>query len=101
MKTNFIPLAVPGETLLEDWMEPLNLTTYQMAKHLGVGAIAVKEILEGKRSISPVMALRLGKVTGASSQYWLNLQTQYDLEKAKREKAVQKKIHDLKPLAVA
>lgn len=92
MTKNTIPLSHPGETIREDYMEPLGLTPYKMAKLLGVQQTALAEILAGKRGISPEMALRLAVVTNTDAQSWLNLQAHYDLEKARDNKAIQKKL---------
>lgn len=85
MKTKLIPLPHPGETLLEDFMKPLMLTQYRVAKDIGVPQITISQILHGKRGISPQMAIRLGKYTRTGALFWINLQGLYDLRKAERE----------------
>lgn len=101
MKTKMLPPAVPGETLKEDFMEPLGLTAYAMAKALGIGQTALGEILSGKRSISSEMALRLEAATGSSAQFWINLQTAYDLARARENPKLQEKIKAIPLLRAA
>lgn len=78
----------PGEVLLEDFMKPLGLSQYRVAKDIGVTPIRISEIVNGKRSITVDTALRLGRYFGTSPDVWLGLQTRYDLETA-HEKAEQ------------
>ena len=70
----------PGEVLLEDFMKPLNLSAYRVAKDLGVAPLRITQIIHGKRAISAETALLLSRYTGTSPQFWINLQGQYDLE---------------------
>jgi addiction module HigA family antidote len=70
----------PGEILLEEFLEPLELTQYRLAKDLSVPPRRINEIVLGKRGISADTALRLARYFGTSDQFWLNLQTRYDLE---------------------
>lgn len=70
----------PGEVLLEDFMKPLNLSAYRVAKDLGVAPLRITQIVHGKRAISAETALLLSRYTGTSAQFWINLQGQYDLE---------------------
>ena len=79
----------PGDILRHDFMEPLKLTAYRVAKDLGVSAPTVNEIVRRRKSVTAEMALRLARYFGTSAQLWLNLQTQYDLEVA-RQKAGKK-----------
>jgi antitoxin HigA-1 len=72
----------PGEILREEYLVPLKMTPYRLAKGLGISATAVGEILAGTRSITAATALRLERFFGASAQFWMNLQTQYDLREA-------------------
>lgn len=69
----------PGEVLLEDFLIPLNISKYRLAKDIDVAPIRIGEIVKGVRSISVDTALRLGKYFNISPQFWLNLQSQYDL----------------------
>jgi addiction module HigA family antidote len=72
----------PGDVLREDYLIPLGMHPYQLAKGLKMSPTAVGQILAGKRSITPETALRLERFFGASARFWLNLQTSYDLEEA-------------------
>jgi addiction module HigA family antidote len=70
----------PGEILLEEFLKPMELSQYRLAKDIGVPARRINEIVLGKRSITPDTALRLSRYFGLSERFWLNLQTRYDLE---------------------
>ena len=70
----------PGEILLEEFLKPLGVSQYRLAKSIGVPARRVNEIVLGKRSISADTALRLGMYFRTSPQLWLNLQSHHDLE---------------------
>ena len=72
----------PGEILLTEFMEPLGLTAYRLAKDIHVPAPRVGDIVRGKRAISADTALRLGIYFGLPAQFWLNLQNEYDLRRA-------------------
>ena len=77
------PFAIhPGEILLTEFMEPLNLTPYRVAKEIGVSQTRVSEIISARRSITADTALRLGIFFGLPAQFWLNLQNDYDLRLA-------------------
>jgi addiction module HigA family antidote len=69
----------PGDVLREDFVEPLGLTQGRVAKALGVDRTTINEIINGKRSITPDMALRLGHATRTTPEYWLRLQLAVDL----------------------
>ena len=75
----------PGEVLLKDFIEPMELTRYKVAKNTGVPQRRIDEICAGKRAMSADTALRLGRFFGMDPQTWMNLQAQYDLEVAERE----------------
>jgi len=70
----------PGEILLEDFLTPLGVTQYRLAKGLSVPPRRINEIVLGKRSISADTALRLVRFFGTSDRFWLNLQASYDLD---------------------
>ena len=70
----------PGEILLEEFMGPLGLSQYRVAKDIGVHARRINEIVHGKRSMTADTALRLSRYFGTSERFWLNLQARYDLE---------------------
>ena len=75
----------PGEVLLEDFMKPLGLSQYRLAKDIGVAPIRVSQIVHGQRAITVDTAMRLGRYFGTSAVVWLRLQVRYDLEAADRE----------------
>src|ERR1700690_3245324 len=70
----------PGEILLEEFLQPLNVSQYLLAKELGVPARRINEIVHGQRRISADTALRLARYFGTSERFWMNLQARYDLE---------------------
>jgi antitoxin HigA-1 len=70
----------PGEILLEDFMKPMNLSQYRLAKDIGVTPIRISQIINGKRAISVDTAMRLARYFGTSAEVWLRLQVTYDLE---------------------
>ncbi|NMM94097.1 plasmid maintenance system antidote protein [Bifidobacterium sp. DSM 109957] len=72
-------LSTPGEVLNEEFLQPLGVTAYRLAKTIGVSQTAVSEIINGKRSISVSMAYRLAKAFGTTPEFWSNLQRDYDL----------------------
>jgi addiction module HigA family antidote len=77
----------PGEILLEEFLNPLGLSQYRVAKEINVPARRINEIVHGKRSISADTALRLSRFFGTSERFWLNLQMRYDLEVEKEKLA--------------
>ena|SRR5205085_2701158 len=70
----------PGEILLEEFLEPMGISQYRIAKDIGVPARRINEIVHGNRAVSADTALRLAKYLGTSERFWLNLQTRYELE---------------------
>ena len=91
----------PGEILFEDFMKPLGFSQYRLAKAMHVYPRKIKEIIQGKRSITAGTALRLARFFGTSAEVWMNLQALYDLEVAKDavEEAVLREVtpyHDLR-----
>lgn len=70
----------PGEILMEEFLEPMGISQYRLAKNISVPPRRINEIVHGKRSITADTALRLGRFFCMSPQFWLNLQTRYDLE---------------------
>jgi len=70
----------PGEILLEEFLKPMGITQYRLAKDINVAARRINEIVHGKRAISADTGLRLSKYFGTSERFWMNLQTRYDLE---------------------
>jgi addiction module HigA family antidote len=89
-----VPLAHPGEILLEDWMKPLGLSQYALARAIHVPPRRINEIVHGKRGISVDTALRLAACFGTDAQSWVNLQTHYDTETARE--AMRQTLADIK-----
>ncbi len=85
----------PGEIIKEDFMIPFNLTQTELAKALKTSFRTINEILNEKRSVSPEMALRLGRYFGTTPDVWLGLQADYDLFKAKTKS--RKMIEEITP----
>ena len=83
MKT--LPPIHPGEILAEDFMKPIGLSQYRVAKDIGVSPLRISQIIRGKRSISADTALRLARYFGTSAVVWLRLQARYDLEMAEAQ----------------
>jgi len=77
----------PGEVLLTEFMEPLGLTAYRLAKDLRISAPRVNDLVRGKRGITADTALRLGRYFGNSAQFWIGLQSGYDLWIASKAKS--------------
>ena len=84
----------PGEILLEEFLKPMGISQYRVAKDIGVPARRINEIVQGKRSISADTALRLSRYFQLSERFWLNLQSRYDLEieKDKLDKRLEKEV---------
>ena len=74
------PPIHPGEVLLEEFLKPLRVTQYRLAKDISVPPRRINEIVLGKRAITADTALRLARYFGTTEQFWLNLQTRYELE---------------------
>ena len=84
----------PGEILLEEFLKPMGVSQYRLAKDISVPAIRINEIVQCKRAVSPDTALRLSKYFGLSERFWLNLQSQFDLEveKARLKNRLEKEV---------
>jgi addiction module HigA family antidote len=80
MTSELLPAIHPGEVLLEDFLKPLGISQYRLAKDISVHARRINEIVHGTRSITADTALRLGMFFQNSPQFWMNLQARYDLE---------------------
>jgi addiction module HigA family antidote len=70
----------PGEILLEEFLKPMGISQYRLAKDISVPARRINEIVHGIRAISPDTALRLSRYFGLSERFWINLQARYNLE---------------------
>jgi addiction module HigA family antidote len=80
----------PGEILKEEFMEPLSITAYRLAKELHVPAPRINDIVRGKRAITADTAIRLGIYFGLPAQFWMNLQIDYDLRLAHAANGIEK-----------
>jgi addiction module HigA family antidote len=78
-----IPYPTPGEILLEEFLKPMAITQYRLAKEIGVPQRRIGEIIAGKRSVTVDTGLRLSRFFGTSDGFWVGLQTDYDTAQAK------------------
>jgi antitoxin HigA-1 len=81
--TKHIAPTHPGAILLEEFLQPMGISQYRLAHDIGVHPRRINEIVHGTRAISADTAIRLSRYFGMSEQFWLNLQTHYDLETVK------------------
>jgi addiction module HigA family antidote len=86
----------PGEILLEEFLIPMEISAYRLAKETFLPQTRISEIIKGKRRITADTALRLAKYFGTSAKFWLGLQDDFDLEEGKIQKA--KELNDIKPM---
>ncbi len=98
MKEKKLPSIHPGEILIEEFLKPMGISQYRLAKDISVPPRRINEIVHGKRAITADTALRLGRFFSMSPQFWLNLQTRYDLEVTEDSLAnrLDKEVHGLK-----
>jgi addiction module HigA family antidote len=94
-----MPPVHPGEILLVEFLEPLDVSQYRLAKAVDVPARRINEIVHGQRRISADTALRLARYFGTSERFWMNLQARYDLEVAKDRLGAA--LDDIQPLSAA
>lgn len=99
MSEKLYPPIHPGEILMEDFINGFGITQNKLAVSIGVPPRRINEIVHGKRSITADTALRLGRYFGVSAQFWLNLQTRFELELA--EDRVSEQVAAITPLKVA
>jgi len=92
------PVLSPGEILLTEFIRPNHLSVYRVAKDSGVPQPTLQLIVRGKRAITAETALRLGLYFGMDAQFWLNLQSEYDLRLARR-KSLPRIEKEVRPLA--
>lgn len=88
----------PGEILLEEFLEPMGISQYRLAKDLQVPPRRINEIVHGKRRISADTALRLARFFGTSERFWMNLQVRYDLE-VEKDRLGDRLDQEMKPMA--
>jgi len=94
-----VPLATPGEILLEEFLHPLGITQYRLAKEIGVPQRRISEIVTGKRAITADTAARFGVFFGMEAEFWLNLQAHYDLVQTREVLA--DRLAEIRPLTEA
>ncbi|PWJ24261.1 addiction module HigA family antidote [Branchiibius hedensis] len=99
MAQKLYPPVHPGEVLMEDFIEGFGITQNKLAVAIGVPPRRINEIVHGKRAVTADTALRLGRYFGIEPQFWLNLQSRYDLEVA--EDRVADQVAAITPLHVA
>ncbi len=85
MTEALLPPVHPGEILLEDFLKPMGISQYALAKAIAVPPRRINEIVHGKRGISADTALRLGRYFGVQPDSWMNLQAHFDLEVTRRQ----------------
>jgi addiction module HigA family antidote len=85
----------PGEVLQEEFLLPLNITAYRLAKETGIPQTRISEIVKGNRRITADTALRLSKYFGTTAKFWLGLQDDFDLEEER--KVIEKELNNINP----
>lgn len=83
--SEMLPNVHPGEVLLEEFLTPLEISQYRLAKETGISQMRVSEIVRGKRGVTADTALRLARFFGTSVKFWMGLQADYDVEEAQRK----------------
>ena len=100
MKSKLLSNITPGEILQEEFLKPMAITQYRLAKDISVPPRRINEIVKGQRAITADTALRLGRYFRMSPQFWLNLQSHYDLEQ-EQERLASRLDKEVKVLAAA
>lgn len=89
-----IELTTPGEVLKEDFLDAMGITAYELAKNIGVDPMRISKIINGTRKITADTAIRFSRYFGTSAEYWINIQSLFDLDVAKEKNREEyKKIH--------
>ena len=92
-----IELTTPGEVLKEDFLDAMGLTAYELARSIGVDPMRISRIINGTRKITADTAIRFSRYFGTSAEYWINLQSLFDLDIAKEKN--QKEYKKIDPIA--
>jgi addiction module HigA family antidote len=100
MKSKLLTNITPGEILDKEFLDPMHITQYRLAQDIGVPPRRINEIVKGRRAITADTALRLGRYFGMSPEFWLNLQSHYDLEQ-EQERLAGRLDKEVKVLAAA
>ncbi|HEX8948813.1 MAG TPA: HigA family addiction module antitoxin [Dissulfurispiraceae bacterium] len=87
----------PGEVLKEEFLEPMGITVYRIAKETGLSQTRIAQIIRGERGITAETALKIGKFLGTGPEFWMNLQTLYDIEEVARQKS--KEVAAIRPFS--
>src|SRR6266496_4808603 len=95
MTEHSLPPIHPGEILMEEFLKPMNISQYKLAKDISVPPRRINEIVHGTRAITPDTALRLSRYFGLSERFWINMQTRYDLEieKDRLQNRLEREVH--------
>ncbi|MBM7815703.1 addiction module HigA family antidote [Brevibacterium paucivorans] len=99
MDDKIYPPIHPGEILMEEFLDPMGITQHKLAVSIGVPPRRINEIVHGKRRITADTALRLGRFFGTTAQFWINLQSHYDLDV--ESEAIADQLELIKPHQVA
>jgi antitoxin HigA-1 len=100
MKNKLLAKITPGEILAEEFLRPMGITQYRLAKDIAVPPRRINEIVKGQRAITADTALRLGRYFSIAPEFWLNLQTHYDLEQ-EQERLADRLVTEVRTLAAA
>lgn len=95
---NRIPNVSPGEILLEEFLEPMNISAYRLAKDTGMPATRISQIIKGNRRITADTALRLSRYFGNSADFWLGIQDEFDLRE--QEEQIEEELASIPPAPV-
>ena len=83
--SEYFELPTIGDILREEFLEPLEITPYRLAKDLGVSTSSILDLVHGRRKVTVEMSLRLSKYFGTTSKFWLNMQNELDLREAQKK----------------
>jgi antitoxin HigA-1 len=100
MRTSKMTPLHPGEILMEEFLNPMGISQYRLARDISVPPRRINEIVHGLRGVSADTALRLGRYFGVSPQFWLNLQAHFDLE-LERDRLGDRLEHEVHAFAMA
>ena len=100
MKSKLLTKITPGEILNEEFLKPMKITQYRLAKDIAVSPRRINEVVQGERAITADTALRLGRYFGMAPEFWINLQSHYDLER-EQERLAERLERDVKVFTAA
>jgi addiction module HigA family antidote len=97
MSTKKLPTITPGEILLEEFLKPMEISQYRLAKSTKLPQTRIAEIVKGRRSITAETALRFARFFNTSPQFWMNLQSEFELRTAKKkhQKKVEREVEPI------